>query len=592
MKKIILTALLLFLISATAYANELKIKPDQVLGLFGGSSISHVEYDGKTYVGICADKIATSTDFQNWTIYSKLPTVYVTTRLNNEFVAIGEGITLKSKDGVIWQEHKNNIQARIWDFAKNSRAILAFARNFSNDSATGTFVSTDGVKWTRIKNIPDGGKMSVVNDHFVIESTEYMRGVYISEKGEEFTRLDTKGLNLAYYDNAYHTLEASEKNYLWRSKDLKEWSTREVGEYVYPYNPLILKLDQGKEYAFNTNGNIMIFENDKWRYTGKTISIRGNSYPPVVKYNLTDQGLFAWSNHFMTSYMPKPISEVITYNRENMVFPYPRYTENGALYLTVGSENFSLYKSTDGINWHNTKEPIDDGYLKLFLNASNGTTTLKTEHLQVYEGKVNSRNANTAVLTDKDGKTSIIAYENEHDMLIFLQGGDGFYLIGPPGNASYSPDGITRYKGRLGLINPKVMINVEDNGMLSVTNISKLKELELPPRVKVKLNGIYLSFVNPPFVENKQAYFPLKFLLERIGGEVHGVIIYYKDNGYLIMFHENIIIFDNKEIKVNSFPKKLEKEIYVTPSFLEELFGLLTKYDEKTNTVEVYTKPL
>lgn len=211
---------------------------------FSGSiyGVTEIDTDGKIFVGVRAGKLAVSEDFQSWKILKDTDDVTAVRYIGGKFCAVHKGYTLVSADGINWEKYENNLPATVKSCIKNKGSAVVFAEDMDEDYNkinTGTYQSFDGINWKRVENIPEGAKMTIIGDKIVFASATYMEGIYASDTGESFTKLDidgfkigTGGMFMEYRDGEYvqndiwREIDDESMEYAYFSHDLVNWETK------------------------------------------------------------------------------------------------------------------------------------------------------------------------------------------------------------------------------------------------------------------------------------------------------------------------------------------------------------------------------
>lgn len=111
--------------------------------------------------------------------------------------------------------------------------------------------------------------------------------------------------------------------------------------------------------------------------------------------------------------------------------------------------------------------------------------------------------------------------------------------------------------------------------------------------VKIMYNDKYLSFENPPVLENDRTLVPMRFLFEQMGATVSWDDV---TNTATVTKGEDVISFsiDNSTAVVNSLQKNMDvparlinNKTYIPLRFLSEELGYTVEWDEKTNTAAI-----
>lgn len=547
---------------------SLYVTPSGTSYFFFGGGVESLDYNGDIFAGINSGKIVTSCDFENWDILHDLPEVDYLIYINGSFVAFDRsgGNTIVSQDGLVWESAKNNLPIIIRDFYRNSRSLIAFGF-FGGDYEKGyTYRSTDGLNWQIIENIPDGAPVYLINDMFVIESSGYMRGVYMSEDGKVFTRYDIPGVNLSFTGDKYFSIEyGNVSNTRWSSSDLKNW---EPETYALDYGGILyidvtgsVQMEIGDAtHFFTKNGDDLVFDGVEWVKSDLDISYFTKEHlseRPFVQYNATPYGLLAWNND-SKSYFLKDYKEWIVYDHGR--FTGPSFTTVDGVYYAIcfnNRDNAVIYESSDGLDWtasdadvvtfiENNSVLSAEGNCE--LAASNGELTLENEIDDTYLGGRWSTASVTpvATITNRDDNVKTVAYISQNANFISIQGGDGFFLMNFIQMPDYSTgggglfkyitvDGITLYDSRdllfgnntvnswqeLCITNGENLLFYQNDyyngGVIYAYDMETVKSLLPAPPPCVMFDGEYLSFSKPVFTEDGFIYVPIQPLLKRAG---------------------------------------------------------------------------
>ena len=110
---------------------------------------------------------------------------------------------------------------------------------------------------------------------------------------------------------------------------------------------------------------------------------------------------------------------------------------------------------------------------------------------------------------------------------------------------------------------------------------------------KIIYNNSYLSFENPPVLENDRTLIPMRFLFEQMGAEVSWDET---TNTATVSKASDVVSFsiDNTVATVNAQPKTMDvparlinDKTYIPLRFLSEELGYTVEWDEETNTVTI-----
>ena len=471
--------------------------------------------------------------------------------------------------------------------------------------------------------------MSFVNDYIMFDSKEYMRGIYYSENGESFKCVNIDGydksyggFNLEYHDGEYFLYdywryidgeaEESDKIYLYRSKDMENWTTEivsrsEEGRINNPGGNYVKIKDAG--HALSINGHDWVIEDGKWangEYYGMTKlyeATNGISSPqPFVYYNFTDYGIFAWATNKNSCFID---------NDGNLIFydggardASLKCVNEGRFYASawnMGDDN--IWSSDNGIDWQRT-EPLED--LQLYsTSAENGITKLQTELIVRGSRRYHENNQEiTGTLTEADGTVKKIAFEgtkSSDTMNVFS--GNGYYIMGDDeGNYYYSRNGITRNEklelpymnisGRL-FSNDKYFIYKKQGGIIYCGEMKQFEDLTVNNSILVKLNDEYLSFETPPVIENDRTLVPARFLFERMGAEVNWIeeekaaVITYGDTSVKLVIDSDKAVVNGKTYPLDTPARLINSKTMLPLRFISESLGFTVNYYEASNTAEI-----
>lgn len=637
MKKLIsiLCALSLFCgICANALAYTAQC--DEVYDFAGPRyGVSYIDTDGKVFVGVRAGKIAVSDDFQRWNII-KTDAVTAVEYLNGKFCAINKGYTLVSEDGRNWEKHDNNLPAAVQSIIKNKNSAVVFVEDYdvnSGRSGTGTYQSFDGITWNKVENIPEGAKMTIIGDKIFFASSAWLPGIYVSDTGESFEKLSIDGFEvqsggmfMEYRDGEYvqndlwRAIDDESNEYAYVSTDLKNWETKIVPRrQTYPHDSTYAVIN-GKSHQFTINGDDYVWEDGEWKSGPYNMGEPQNSDAanrPFVYYNVTESGIFAWSSN-KNSYFLSNDGTLTTYNGSDRDI-VNIYVEDGIFYAATNktSDNDGItftWQSADGTNWTNDadKKVTWDKLQNDAHSASNGDVTLESNidirgSRRNYEGNKNI----TGTLTYKDGSTAGVIFEDTKGIdYVRMFGGNGWFIMTDnDGKWYFSRDGITRGEQidvptATALIDTDaariysngsrfIYFNTYDGTMYS-GDMSQFDALSAPDAVRVRLNGEFLSFVNPPVIRGDRTLISVRFLFECMGatvdwedGAVRTVTVTYGENTVKLVLDSDRA-FVNGEEKILDVPAQLINEKTMIPlRFISEGLGFNVDYDETNKIAEI-----
>lgn len=623
MKKIIsllCISAVLFAFSADAFAYEAVSESDYT---FAGDrySVSQIDTDGKIFVGVVENKIAVSSDFQDWKVLKGTDDVFAAEYLDGRFCAVNKGYTLVSEDGENWEKHENNLPSEIRSVIKNKNSVVAFVEDYDDNGdkfGTGTYQSFDGITWNKVQDIPEGATMRIINGKIFFASSVYMPGIYCSDTGESFEKIDIPGYEIGFggmemeyrggeymqWGNSYN--EEDKTNSVYLSKDLKTWEAKNIPcPDILPHDSTYVSIG-GRDYQLTINGNDLVWEDGEWKngqFGNKMSSDRMN--PPYTYYNITDYGILAW-NTDKNAYFIDNSGNMTMFDGQSRR-AYDIYTEDGIFYtINMWNEDgtaISSYRSKDGISWEKcSKTFLSDAYGR-YDSASNGTVTIKSNtdirgSWRDYEGNREL----TGTVTDKNGNTSKVVFENTKGIdYVRMFGGDGWFIMNADnGGWYYSKDGITRGER---ITFPDHFTYLYSNGtnflyrnfrgINYVGAMQQFANLYAPDTVRVKLNGEFLSFSEPPVIEQDRTLVSVRFLFERMGAVVdwnesaRAVTITYGGNVVDIAIDGDTAYVNGSEKHLDSPARLINGKTMLPLRFISENLGFTVNYNDADKTAEI-----
>lgn len=149
----------------------------------------------------------------------------------------------------------------------------------------------------------------------------------------------------------------------------------------------------------------------------------------------------------------------------------------------------------------------------------------------------------------------------------------------------------------------RVCGNVGGKELLSIiSRATKRKYVKQPKKAntysKVSIplyykNASYVFTQNPVYMKDGSALFPLKRLLNIIGGNVYWnsnqlyAVIYRGSSKLIIDFKYKNIVSDDEKIKIDIFPVLKEGKLYIPIRLLEKAFGMKVIWDSTNQAVVV-----
>ncbi len=622
MKKItaIIAAFLCF-ISTTVSAYD--VSTDNSLFFCG---ISNIATNGEIFTGVSNGYLVTSDDFSDWQSHFDVHGIENTQYINGQFFAISSGCTWVSADTVSWQQQTNNLPAgtSLDKVFRNGDSVVVFVNDYNGTA--GTYQSFDCINWKRVENIPDGCDMEIINDKFVFFSGQYMKGLYFSDTGEEFTFVDVPGLEIttggccvSYYDGLYHIYDYRESGSVhYFSTDLINWQTEPMSSDILDAAHSSFAEIGGEVHRLTQNGYDYVYRDGSWHEGIYDMSNMANStsdFPPFIDYAFPNEGILAWDHNLGNCYYISPDGQMLTYDgdsREGLILK----AQDGLFYMYSyqyeTDDSATNYVSEDGLNWSVCdREDMPSGMFALTaeeeaqLSASNGSAVLTSEFIE--RGSQAGRDINdeiTAVLTEADGSQKKIAYEDGRNDFVAVYGGDGYFILGNFSSSwytyYYSADGITRSEP---LIFDRITSRLRDNGryilyfdqgmMLHRADKSQFENLSIPASPLVKLNDEYLSFMTPPIMENDRILIPVRFLFERLGAEVgwnqetYTASFSYGGNTVEITIDSPTALVNGAEIPLEVPARLVNDKTLVPLRFVSENLGLSVSWDQEGYTAVI-----
>lgn len=588
--------------------------------------ISNIDTNGESFVGVNENKIAVSDDFESWNTLHQLDDVSAVQYLNGQFCAFTKGYTYVSADGTAWKKTDSNLPAvpEKEYIIKNNGSVVLFARDDTGPH-TGTYQTFDGINWKKVENIPDGIWMSHVNGQIMFESTGYMRGFYYSDTGEEFTHFTIDGYDESYggfnlqYNGFIYTVpdfwrsDGSEPGYLYSSPDLKSWSTeripRDTTDLLNNPNGHYVNIN-GQLHAFSQNGYDWVYKNGSWqqgKYHGLTglIAPRDeNDYPiqAYVYYNFTDYGIFMWSTNHNAAFI-KNNGEVLKYNgqerRADSIFV------KNDMFIAQNWLSEGQLESENGKTWIKTN--LKDDYSQYYrsVNATNGTSSFESEILERGSWRFHEDNKEiTGALTEPDGNVKKVVFENtKHSDYITAYSGNGFFLLGDYNRRFWiSHDGITRDEyiylddissaSSLYANNTHFLITSQ-SGVQYVGYMSQFEKIPANNAIKVKLGEEYLSFEQPPVIENSRTLASMRFLFEKMGAMVNWndatktASVSYGEIYIEIPINSSTAKVNGKEKQLDAPARLVNDKTMLPLRFIAEEMGYTVNYITETKTAEI-----
>ncbi len=640
MKKFVsILCAIIFVCGISSGAFAYTVQCDEVYDFAGPQyGVSYIDTDGKIFVGVRAGKIAVSDDFQKWEI-RKTDEVTAVEYLGGKFCAINKGYTLISADGRNWERAENNLPATVRSIIKNKNSAVVFVEDYDenyNRVGTGTYQSFDGINWNKVENIPEGAKMTIIGDRIFFASSAWLPGIYVSDTGASFEKLNIDGFEInsggmfmEYRDGEYvqndlwRAGDGEGIEYTYTSKDLINWETKTVPlPERLPHDSTYVVIN-GKSHQFTINGDDYVWEDGEWKngtYNMCTYEYSDAANRPFVNYNVTENGIFAWSTNKDSFY--------INYNGEMTVYKGSErdikeiYVEDGIFYAATNKTSDETgitftWQSPDGINWTNDADKkVEWDKLRYDArSASDGEITLESDidvrgSRKNFEGNKNL----TGTLTDKDGNRTKIIFEDTKGIdYVRMFGGNGWFLMTDnDGRWYYSGDGITRgaaadvpfgyekinylsdsFGVRLYSNGSRFVYYNVNNGTMYSGDMSQFDALSAPDAVRVKLNGEFLSFVNPPVIRGDRTLISVRFLFECMGASVdwndtgRTVTITYGGNTVELAIDSDRAKVNGEE-KILDIPAQLVNEKTMIPlRFISEELGFDVTYDETNKVAEI-----
>ncbi len=619
MKKLtaLLAAILCFL-SVSAQAYEASVDSSIFF-----CRVNRIATDGEKFTGVSNGYLVTSDDFTTWQPHYEIDSIGTTQYINGQFCAITGGYTWVSADTVNWQQTENNLPqgVPIDKVFRNGNSVIVFVNDYN--AVAGTYQSFDGINWKRVENIPDGCDMEIINGKFVFFSGQYMRGLYFSDTGEEFTFVDVPGLEttvggccVGYYDGLYHIYDYRDTGSIhYFSPDMITWQTEPMPTDTPDVGYSSFAEINGEIHRLTQNGNDYVYRDGSWHEGGYDMSTVSFSFSAFIDYAFPEEGILAWNHNSGNCYYISPEGEMLTYDGDSK--NSLSLTERDGLFYMFNygyedDETSVTYVSENGLDWSVCdRSSVPAGLFPATseegepLSASNGTSVLTSAFIE--RGSQAGRDINdeiTAVLTEADGSTKTIAYEDARGDCVRVHGGNGYFLLGnfssDPRVYYYSRDGITRSEP---VYFPQMGATPQDNGTYILytgydelqyrADKSQFEQLSVQSSPLVKLNDEYLSFMTPPIMESDRILIPVRFLFERLGAEVawdqETYTASFSYRGYMVE-----ITIDSYTARVNGeevpldVPARLVNDKTLVPlRFVSENLGLAVNWDQQGYTAEI-----
>lgn len=584
-------------------------------------SVSQIDTDGKTFAGVLENKLAVSDDFRNWDVLKDLDDVFAVEYLDNRFCGINKGYTLISHDGKTWERWENNLPASPRSIIKNGNSVVVFVENYHESGErtdAGTYQTYDGILWNKVENIPEGATMRIINGKIFFASSKYMPGIYVSDTGESFEKLDIPdyeisngGMFMEYRGGEYVQWDNSkydESDYtkgVYYSKDLNNWEYKRTSCLdTQPHDSTYVNIN-GQDHQLTINGYDYVWVDGEWQSGEFYMSSKDSEMnPPFVYYNITDCGIFAWNTDNNAYYINND-GEMIFYNGKSRHVS-SIISDNGMFYgvnwNNDGTET-ACWQSVDGMTWESCSKVFPKDFNDKCDSATNGNVTIKSNtdirgSWCNYEGNAEL----TGTITDADGKVSRIAFEDTKGIdYVRMFGGDGWFIMnGNNGDWYFSKDGITRgeaidFPEQFTYLysNGKNFLYRTQNGINHVGSMGQFSNLYAPETVRVKLNDEFLSFSTAPVIVNNRTLVPVRFLFERMGAHVvwhesaRAITITY-GNTIVDLAIGGEVIYVNGEAKKTDCPPQLINEKTMLPMrFIAEELGFSVSYDEANKIAEI-----
>ncbi|MDD6735188.1 MAG: copper amine oxidase N-terminal domain-containing protein [Clostridiales bacterium] len=585
-------------------------------------SISEIDTNGSIFAGVIEGKIAVSDDFLNWEVCKDLDDVAAVEYLDGKFCAVNKGYTYVSRDGKNWEKVSNNLPASVRSVIKNKNSAVVFVEdsdeNF-NKIGTGTYQSFDGINWNKAENIPEGATMKIINDKIFFASSVYMPGIYVSDTGESFEKLNIDGFNpdfggmqLEYRGGEYlqwdfgREIEDTAYTYAYVSDDLVNWETKIIERpETAPHDSTYVTIN-GEVHQLTINGYDYVWADGEWKpgqYGDMSGSAAAN--PPFTYYNVTDYGILAWNTE-KNCYFIDNSGNMIKYDGSSRRLV--NIVVSDGIFYAVNSWNddgstTAGWSSSDGIIWEPCEKRFDS--YEMFKNdsASNGEVTVKSDTIirgsrRDYEGNAEL----TGTVTDKNGAAFGVAFENTKGLdYISIFGGDGWFIMQEnSGRWYFTRDGITRgeeivFPGIHTVLysNGEKFLYRDFRGINHVGDMSQFAGLYAPDTVRVRLNGEFLSFVVPPVISGDRTLISVRFLFERMGARVdwddstRSITITYGGNSVKLELDSDRASV-NGEQKLLDVPAQLVNEKTMIPlRFISEELGFTVDYDDAEKIVDI-----
>ena len=614
MKRVIAFLLInIFILSSVAAAMDIQLDAcyDFTGDIYG---ISNIDTNGEIFVGVCGNKLAISSDFDEWQVRYDLDNVVAVVHTDGKFRAFAAGYTLTSVDGDIWERVENNLPVTPIEYnvyVKNDDVVV-FGNNREENFA-GTYHTNDAITWTRVENIPDGSPIRVVNDKFIFESAYYMSGVYYSDDGKSFTRCDIPGYNEQrcgvfydgekYYIEDFTTIPEDNKGILRTSYDLINWTEQPIDMFqqiVFSGGTVMVN---GKLHRLSINGDDYVLKDDEWVRGDYNMNITWQmeiSNPPFVYYYFTEHGILAWGTD-ARSWFIKNDGTFMKYDDWRRQTTTGFHSDGEKIYLGSETEN-KVVETIDFVNWQDSTKTIEE--LRKLYNSvypvSNGAVTLTPEFIE--RGSYSYLDTNpviTAELKDTDGNLYKVAYEYATGDTVNVHGGNGFFLMGDFAHSNrmwYSKDGINRYeiinlpdkRGKL-LSNKEYFGFTDADDVLRFGRMSQFENIELPESIRVKLNDEFLSFATAPVVESGRTLVPIRFLFERMGSTVEwndaerSATVSMNGQTLKVTIDDTTAIVNGNKEQLDVPARLINNKTMIPLRFISERLGADVTYDEENH---------
>lgn len=361
---------------------------------------------------------------------------------------------------------------------------------------------------------------------------------------------------------------------------------------------------------FTINGDDYVWEDGEWcdgeydmgENKGELIG------RPFLNYNVTENGILAWSSNKDSFFIDN--DGVMHAYKGSVTGVLNVYAEEGRFYAAIkgsynedGTAMFS-WQSADGVNWtYDAQKTVLWNDLNYYgKTASNGELTIESDVIERgswrdYEGNKNLG----AVITAKDGTQSRVVFEDTKGIdYVKMLGGNGWFIMSDNDDGWYfSRDGITRGE-KIGLAG-NLYSNGENfvkfdyiTGIMQTGKMEQFDGLSMPDTMRIKLNDTWLSFVNPPIIEDGRVLVSLRFLFESMGAEVswddvqYKIGIAYGGNNVELKIDSDRAYVNGAE-KVLDVPARLVNNKTMIPlRFVSEELGFDVVYNDADRSVEIH----